>query len=218
MKIGIIGAGNIGSTLTRRLTALGHSVKVSNSKGPETLKELATETGATAVDKADAASEVDLLIVMIPEKAITELPKDLLNGLPPHSVVVDTGNYYPGRDGYIAEIAKGTPESLWVEQQLGHNIIKAFNNIHALKLLNAGKPAGTKDRIALPVAGDDPAAKSIVMKLIDELGFDPVDSGSLAESWRQEPGTPVYGTSLDLEATKKALSEAKPDRQNLFRA
>jgi 8-hydroxy-5-deazaflavin:NADPH oxidoreductase len=218
MKIGIIGAGNIGGTLTRRFTALGHEVAVANSRGPETLRDLAVETGATAVPVTEAARGAELVIVTIPEKNVASLPAGLFDGAAEGAVVVDTGNYYPRhRDGRIEPIEAGMTESRWVEQQLGRPVVKAFNNIYAQHLLELGKPAGTSGRIALPVAGDDPAAKAIVLQLIDQLGFDGVDAGGLDESWRQQPGTPVYGTDLDAAGVRRALSEAKQERTSEFR-
>jgi predicted dinucleotide-binding enzyme len=218
MKIGIIGAGHIGGTLTRRLRALGHDVSVANSRGPQTLAALASETGAHAVTVAEAAKDKDLVVVTIPEKSIPELPKSLFAAARPETVVVDTGNYYPQRDGRIAAIEGGTTESRWVSQQLGRPVIKAFNTIHAQHLLENGRPRGAPNRIALPVAGDDPKAKAVVMKLIDDLGFDAVDAGSLDESWRQQPGTPVYGADLDATGAKRALADAPRERPVTFRA
>lgn len=217
MKIGIIGAGNIGGTLTRRLTELGHTVSVANSRGPETLGDLAGETGATAVSVTEAARDKDL-VVTIPEKNIPDLPDDLFAGTG-DVVVVDTGNYYPQqRDGRIDAIEDGMAESRWVEQQLGRPVIKAFNNIYADHLRDSGRPAGEPGRIALPVAGDDENAKAAVMELIDELGFDAVDAGNLDQSWRQQPGSPVYTTDLDADGLRCALSEASPERPLQSRA
>ena len=218
MKIGIIGAGNIGGALTHRLTSLGYEVKVANSRGPETLKELSEATGAEAVTAADAVKGVDLIVITIPEKAVPNLPKGLVSNLPEDFPIVDTNNYYPVRDGKIDEIENGKPESVWVSEQLGHPVIKAFNNIYAQKLKDDGKPSGSKDRLALPVSGDNKKAKDIVMKLIDDIGFDPIDAGSLDESWNHQPGTPVYGTSLGAEDTKKGLADASPNRPKDFRA
>jgi predicted dinucleotide-binding enzyme len=211
MKIGIIGAGYIGGTLTRRFTALGHEVSVANSRGPETLADLAAETGATAVRFTEAPRGADVVIVTIPERAVPDLPPDLFAGVPESVPVVDTGNYYPMRDGRIAEIEEGLPESRWVERHLGRPVVKAFNNIQSQHLLELGQPAGTPGRIALPVAGDVPAAKATIMGLIDELGFDPVDAGGLDESWRQQPGTPVYGADGDAEAVRAGLAAATPE-------
>src|SRR6185369_6650959 len=157
MKIGIIGAGHIGGVLTRRLTQLGHDVTVANSRGPETLEGLAAETGARAATVTEAASDKEVVIVTIPEKSVPELPKGLFDDS--RAVVVDTGNYYPQRDGRIGEIESGTTESRWVSEQLGRPVVKAFNTILSSHLLNNGRPAGDRERIALPVAGDDPNAK-----------------------------------------------------------
>lgn len=218
MKIGIIGAGNIGGTLTRRLAALGHEVFVANSRGPETLRELAAETGATAVSVTEAARDKDVVVVTIPEKNIPDLPDDLFAGAG-DAVVVDTDNYYPQqRDGRIDAIEDGMVESRWVQQQLGRPVIKAFNNIYADHLRDNGRPAGTPGRIALPVAGDNDVAKAVVMQLIDELGFDAVDAGSLDQSWRQQPGTLVYTTDLDADCVRHALAQASPQRSPQWRA
>ena len=217
MRIGIIGAGHIGATLTRRLTALGHDVAVANSRGPQTLADLADETGAAAVAADEAAQGADLVIVTIPQKAIPLLSEGILDGAAAAAPIVDTGNYYPARDGRIEAIESGVAESRWVSEQLGRPVVKAFNNIRAQHLLELGKPAGSPGRIALPVAGDDPSAKRIVMELVDELGFDPIDSGTIDESWRQQPGTPVYGADLDAAGVTKALAEASPERPESLR-
>ena len=219
MKIGIIGAGQIGGTLTRRLTALGHQVSIANSRGPESLAGLAKETGARAVTVEEAARSGDVVIVTIPMKNIPRLPSGLFAGVSENVVVVDTGNYYPQqRDGRIEAIERGTTESRWTSEHLGRPVVKAFNNIYARHLLERGKPSGAAGRIALPVAGDDKRAKDIVIRLLDELGFDGVDAGSLDESWRQQPGTPVYGSDLDVNGVRKALAAAKPERSPEFQA
>lgn len=219
MKIGIIGAGNIGGTLTRRLTELGHDVSVANSRGPETLADLAQETGATAVAVTEAARGADVVVVTIPQNNVPDLPDNTLAGAKDDVVVVDTGNYYPQqRDGRIDGIEEGTTESRWVEQQLGHPVIKAFNNIYAQHLLENGKPAGAPGRIALPVAGDDEAAKAVVLRLVDELGFDGVDAGGIESSWRQQPGSPVYTKDLDAEGVGRALADAAHERAPEWRA
>lgn len=219
MKIGIIGAGNIGGTLTRRFRELGNEVFVANSRGPETLADLAKQTGAKPVTPLEAAQKGDVVIVTIPERNIPELPTNLFANVRKDVPIVDTGNYYPQqRDGKIADIENGMTESRWVERQLGRPVIKAFNNIYARHLLERGKPAGTKGRIALPVAGDDKAAKATVMRLVDELGFDPVDAGGLDESWRQQPATPVYATDFDAEGVRKALAQASPERKPEWQA
>lgn len=219
MNIGIIGAGQIGGTLTRRLTALGHDVKVANSRAPETLAELAAETGATPVWAAEAAAGADLVIVSIPQKNVVDLAPGIVDTRKPGAPVIETNNYYPReRDGLIAAIEDGTPESAWVTEQLGAPVVKVFNGIYWKHLLEKGRPAGAADRIALPIAGDDAAAKQVVSDVVDALGFDPVDAGTLAESWRQQPGTPVYGADLGAEDAKRALAEASPERPEAFRA
>lgn len=219
MRIGIIGAGMIGGTLARRLTELGHEVSVANSRGPETLAELAGETGAKAVTAQEAARSGEVVIVTIPQARVRELPDDLFQGVADDVVVVDTGNYYPReRDGRIEEIESGMMESRWVEQQIGRPVVKAFNNIFFNSLREKGQPAGTPGRIALPVAGDREPDKDIVVGLIEELGFDGVDAGGIDDSWRQQPGTPVYVADLDAEGVRRALAEASPERPEQFRA
>jgi predicted dinucleotide-binding enzyme len=219
MKIGIIGAGQIGGTLTRRLTQLGHEVYVANSRGPASLAALAKETGAKAVEVREAARAGAVVVVTIPEGKIPNLPKDLFAGVPTDVVIVDTGNYYPReRDGRIAEIEAGMTESRWVANQLGRPVVKAFNNIYAQHLLELGRPTGSPGRIALPVAGDDARAKEIVMGLVNELGFDAVDAGGLDESWRQQPATPVYASDFDAAGVRRALAQASKERGPQFRA
>lgn len=219
MKIGIIGAGQIGGTLARRLTALGHEVAIANSRGPETLRALAKKTSAKPVTVKEAARAGEVVIVTIPMKSIPNLTRDLFEGVPDDVVVVDTGNYYPQqRDGRIDPIESGTTESRWTSDRLGRPVVKAFNNIYAKHLLERGKPKGTAGRIALPVAGDDKRAKDVVIRLLDQLGFDGVDAGSLDESWRQQPATPVYATDLDAEGVRKGLAAAKRERPAEFQA
>lgn len=218
MKIGIIGAGQIGGTLTRLLRALGHEVRVSNSRAPETLAELAAETGATAVWAADAAEDADLVIVSIPQKSVPDLAAGIVSAAKPGASVIETNNYYPQRDGLIEKIESGTPESVWVAEQLGSPVVKVFNGIWWKHLLELGRPKGEQGRIALPVAGADGPAKRLVFELVEDLGFDAVDGGTLEESWRQQPGTPVYGKDYGIEDTVRALAEASPVRPEEFRA
>ena len=219
MDIGIIGAGHIGGSLARRLAGVGHTVRVSNSRAPETLAELAGETGATAVWAREAARDADLVIVSIPQKNVVDLAPGIVAGAKPGAPVIETNNYYPReRDGLIAAIEAGAPESVWVSQQLGVPVFKVFNGIFWEHLLEGGLPRGSAGRIALPVAGDDAAGKQIVFDLVDELGFDPVDGGGLDDSWRQQPGTPAYGTDLGAEALRAALAGTPSRRPLEFRA
>ena len=219
MKIGIIGTGQIGGTLTRRLTELGHEVYIANSRGPGSLSDLARETGAKPLTVREAAKAGEVVVVTIPEGKIPDLPRDLFAGVPDDVALIDTGNYYPReRDGRIADIEAGMTESRWVANQLGRPVVKAFNNIYARHLLERGRPAGSPGRIALPVAGDDKHAKEKVMRLVNDLGFDAVDAGGLDESWRQQPGTPVYTTDFDSDGVRRALAQASKDRKPNWRA
>ena len=219
MQIGIIGAGNIGGALTRRLSAAGHDVAVANSRGPASLADLARDTGARAVSVADAARGQDVVVVAVPLKQVSELPPGLFTNAPSDLVVVDTSNYYPRqRDGRIDAIEAGLTESGWVEQQLGRSVVKVFNTILAAHLLEHGTPAGTPGRIALAVAGDGAAAKRTVMELVDTIGFDAVDAGTIDESWRQQPGSPGYLKDYDVQRVRRALAEARPERTAEWRA
>jgi predicted dinucleotide-binding enzyme len=200
MKIGILGSGNIGGTLARRFGAVGHDVSVANTRGPDSLRELADEAGITPATLQDAIRDAELVVLAVPLRAVPELPS--LDG----KLVVDANNYYPGRDGQIGEIDGGKASSRWVaDHHPGATVTKAFNTINWRNLLGDGRPHGDPGRIAIPVAGDDEAAKATVSGLVDAIGFDPVDSGSLDDSRRQEPGTPVYGANLDAEKTRAAL-------------
>jgi predicted dinucleotide-binding enzyme len=203
MNIGIIGSGRIGGTLTRLLSALGHDVSVANTRGPDSLAQLARETGATPATPEDAVAGAELVVLAIPVRAVPDVPP--LDG----KLVVDANNYYPGRDGQIAEIDDGMSSSRWVAtQHPGATVVKAFNTMQSGHLLDRGRPQGDPERIAIPLAADDGDAKATVAALIDALGFDPVDAGSLDDSRRQEPGAAVYGADLDAERTRAALQGA----------
>ena len=192
--VGIIGSGMIGGTVARLSVAAGHRVVLSNSRGPETLTELVAELGplATAATAGQAAEAGDLVVVSVPVKAFAEIPAKPLAGKP----VLDTGNYYPQRDGQVEELDTGALTSSGLLQRyLGQaQVVKVFNNIFFKHLLSLARPSGAADRTALPIAGDDQAAKAAVTAYLDSIGYDAVDAGPLAESWRQEPGTPAYGT------------------------
>lgn len=221
MKIGIIGAGNIGATLAGKLVASGHSVKLANSKGPETIADLAYGAGATAVRAEEVVKDVEVLILSIPFAAYPKLA-DLFKGVTADVAVLDTSNYYPFRDGSIAEVDAGKPESVWVSEQIGRPVTKAWNAALAATLADKGRPAGEAGRISLPVAGDDANVKAIAMKLVEETGFDALDAGDLASSWRQQPGTPAYCTELraaELTAALKAAdqSRAANNREKLIK-
>jgi predicted dinucleotide-binding enzyme len=218
MRIGFIGAGNIGGTLARHLAKLGHQVSIANSRGPESLIALAAEIGATPVSVVDAAKAGEIVIISIPTKAVADLPRELFANVP-RRVVIDTGNYHPElRDGRIDAIDQGMLDSQWVAQQIGRPVVKAFNNISAKSLLEKGVPRGTTGRIALSVAGDSFDAKATVLRLVDDLGFDPVDGGDLDNSWRQQPGTPAYCRDLEAGALQRALAEADRSQIAEYRA
>ena len=219
MRIGVIGAGNMGGTLARRLANLGHQLSIANSRGPESLTSLADEIGATAVSVVDAAKAAEVVVLAIPTKAVVEVPKALFANVADSVVVIDIGNYHPElRDGRIDAIDRGMLDSQWVAHQIGHSVIKAFNNILARSLLEKGVSRGAKGRIALSVAGDPPEAKASVLRLVEDLGFDPVDGGGLDDSWRQQPGTPAYCRDLDAAALRRALAEADRSRIAEYRA
>ncbi|UQN09650.1 NADPH-dependent F420 reductase [Deinococcus sp. QL22] len=211
MNIGIIGAGHIGATLARKLAARGHTVKLANSKGPESIFDLAREVGAVAVTKQEAVQDVDVIILSIPFARHTELG-GLFSEVPKDVVVIDTSNYYPFRDGAITEVDAGKPEGVWVSEQIGRPVTKAWNAVLAQTLTDRGTAAGTPARIALPVAGDDRQAKATAMQLVDATGFDALDAGALAESWRQQPGTPAYCTELPLDELQVAVTAADQQR------
>jgi predicted dinucleotide-binding enzyme len=211
MKIGIIGFGQIGKTLAGKLSAAGHEVKVANSRGPETIAGEAADLGARAVTAPQAVDGADAVILSVP---LTGLAKaaPIIAGLPATTVVIDTSNYYPFRDGAIAALDDGVPEGVWVSDQLRRPVIKAWNAVLSHTLAHGGKPEGAVDRIAVPIAGDDPAGKALASQLVSATGFDPVDAGALSESWRQQPGNPAYCTELSAQALKLALTQADATR------
>ncbi|RYG48690.1 NADP oxidoreductase [bacterium] len=218
MKIGILGAGHIGKTLARKLAEAGHEVKVANSRGPETIAPDALTTGARAVTTAEALEKVDVAILSIPLNRIPGIAP-LIAGLPPEIVIVDTSNYYPMRDEKIEAIEAGRVESLWVTEQLGRTVVKAWNSIGSDSFANKGLAPGTPGRIALSVAADREEDRKVGMSLVEDTGFDAYDAGTLEESWRQQPGAPAYCTDLTLEELPSALAAAErarlPKRRDL---
>jgi predicted dinucleotide-binding enzyme len=219
MRVGVIGAGSMGGILARHLVKLGHQVSIANSRGPKSLTAVAAEIGAMPVSVIDAATAGELVIIAIPTKAVADLPRALFANVPRSVIVIDIGNYHPElRDGRIDAIDRGMLDSQWVAQQIGRPVMKAFNNIFAKSLLEKGVPRGTKGRIALSVAGDSLDAKAAVLRLVDDLGFDPVDGGDLDNSWRQQPGAPAYCQDLEAAALRRALTEADRIRIAEYRA
>jgi predicted dinucleotide-binding enzyme len=206
MRIGLIGSGNIGGTLARLWVSLGHEVWLSNSRGPETLANLAAEMGpaAHASTAAEAAEQGEVVVVSVPFGRFRDIPAAPLAG----KVVIDTNNYYPQRDGQWPELDDGsTTSSELLAAHLGDSahVVKAFNTIYFKQLLEDGQPADAPGRRALPIAGDDPAAKATVTTLLDELGYDAVDAGPLAEGRRFQPDTPPYGPRMTAAELREAL-------------
>lgn len=219
MNIGIIGAGEIGGTLVRHYTNAGHQVKITNASGVEKLKNIAKETGASPVGIFDAVSDVDVIVISIPYFAVRNLPKGLFDKVSHDTTIVDTGNYYPIVSGVIQELEDGMNESVWVSRQIGRPVVKAYNSIFYRSLEQSGLPEGHAGRIALPIAGDDKKSKQIVGSLLNDSGFDYYDYGTLEDSWRQQPGSPVYCTDLTLAQVKKSISKSRkeilPERREL---
>jgi 8-hydroxy-5-deazaflavin:NADPH oxidoreductase len=211
MKIGIVGVGHIGKTLTQKLSAAGHSLKVANSRGPETIPDDLLVSGARAVSAAEAMQDVDVIILSIPLTQIAGIAP-LIAGVPAETVVIDTSNYYPHRDFKIEAIEAGQVESLWVAEQLGRPIVKAWNAILSDSLAQRGTPPGTPGRIAIPVAADAERDRKIGLALVEDTGFDGYDAGTLAESWRQQPGAPSYCTDLTSQEMPSALAAAEKSR------
>ncbi|MFF8447730.1 NADPH-dependent F420 reductase [Streptomyces leeuwenhoekii] len=213
MDITVIGTGNIGSELARALARAGHTLTLANSRGPESLRELADELHARAAATiADAVAHADVIVLSVPFGVIPTLAGDLRQA-PASTVIVDMSNHYP-LGGYVAEgLEDTTAQSTWISTQIGRPVIKAWNTVFSLTLATKGQAQGHPDRIALPVAGDDPAAKKVVMQLVEDTGFDAVDAGPLSESWRMEPGSPAYCTDLDAATLRAALARA--DRARL---
>jgi predicted dinucleotide-binding enzyme len=213
MKIGVIGSGLIGGTVARLASLAGHDVTIANSRAPDTLEELARDIGARAVWASEAAAAEDIVILSIPQAAVASLPAELFAATPAGAAIVDTGNYYPAtRDGAIAAIDDGLLDSEWVASRIGRPVVKAFNMIKARSLATNGSAPGTPERIAIAVAGDDPETRARVAALIDDIGFDPVDGGTLSESWRMQPGTIGYCHDYDALTLRAALAAGNPDR------
>ena len=213
MKIGILGVGAIGHTLTQRLSEAGHQVKVANSRGPETIPAEVLAVGGLACHARQVVTDVDALIVSIPLNAVPRV-RSLIDDLPAGAVVLDTSNYYPGRDGRIEALDNGQVESLWVVQQLGRPVVKAWNAITSQSFELKSCPAGSPGRIAIPVAADDQSDREVGICLVEDTGFDGFDAGLLAESWRQQPGSPAYCTDLTRDQLPDALAAAVADRSS----
>ncbi|UJW35796.1 NAD(P)-binding domain-containing protein [Saccharothrix sp. AJ9571] len=211
MKIGILGVGHIGKTVAQRLSAAGHSVKVANSRGPETIDADVLSSGGRAVTAAEAVEDVDAVILSIPLNRLPQVAP-LIADVPADTVIIDTSNYYPARDNRIKAIDDGQVESVWVTEQLGRPVAKAWNAIGSHSLATRNKPAGSPDRVAIPVAADSDRDRGVAMALVEDTGFDAFDAGTLADSWRQQPGAPCYCTDLTREEMPAALAAAEAER------
>jgi len=208
-NIGVIGSGSEGSALIRRLCKLhdGQNICVSHAGSPEELKPLESECGVKPKETTEVVKNADLVFLCIPMKDVHHLPKGLFNNCTMDCIIVDTCNYYPHRDGRIKELDDGMPESQYVSQNIGKPVIKAFNNILAKAL-----EEGMDGKVCLPVSGDDSRGKTKVIKLIETMGFDAYDAGSLHQSWRQQPGSPAYCTNLDRAGLQRALEQANKEK------
>lgn len=208
MNIGVIGSGEMGSCLASKLMEAGHTVSMANSRGPASLQLLAREMGVEAATVAEVVKNKQIIIVSIHEKHVEALPKNLFEDLPSDVVVIDTGNYYPNlRGGSIPALDDSGVDSLWVQEQLGVPVVKVFNAILATSLKSKGKVKGGKGRIALAVSGDEAKAKEVVGQLVEEMGFDPYDMGSIAQSWRQQPGSPIYCRDISRDELKRRVEK-----------
>jgi predicted dinucleotide-binding enzyme len=211
MKIGIVGVGHIGKTLALRLAEVGHEVVVANSRGPENIDVNVLSTGAQAVSIQQALQDKDVIILSIPLNRIPEIAAPFAV-VPEITTVIDTSNYYPARDSKIDSIEAGQVESLWVTEQLGRPIVKAWNAIGSDSLVKNGKPAGSPGRIAIPIASDREVDTAVAMQLINDTGFDAYHTGSLADSWRQQPGAPIYCTDLTIDEIASLVNTAEKER------
>jgi predicted dinucleotide-binding enzyme len=211
MRIGIIGAGSIGSTIARRLSRAGHDVVIANSRGPETIDSSALSTGARAVVAAEAVRDVEVLIVSVPMNRNADIAP-LVTSAPADAVVIDTSNYYPERDGSVRAFEDGQPESVWLSELFGRPVVKAWNAITSQSFDAKATVPGDAGRVAIPVAADRDADREVAMSLVEETGFDAVDAGVLAESWRQQPGAPVYCTDRVREDIPNWLARAEKQR------
>ncbi|KRF03308.1 3-hydroxyisobutyrate dehydrogenase [Paenibacillus sp. Soil766] len=209
MRFGIIGAGPIASNIAKKLVENGHDVKIADARGIERLE--GKELVGTPVNVDDVITNIDVLVISIPFHALPSI-RNVVDKVGEEVVVVDTSNYYPQRDKEIEEIENGLVESVWVSNHLGRPTTKAFNNLLAYTLEYKGTPEDTSGRIAIAIAGDNQLHKQITMNIVNELGFDPVDSGSLSDSWRQQPGTPAYCTELTKEELTEALKKADKEK------
>lgn len=211
MKFGIIGAGPIGASISKKLVENGHDVKIADARDIKHLE--GKDIAGTPVNVEEVVANIDVLFLSLPLHVMPGI-RPIIDQVEDDVIIADTSNYYPFRDNQIEEIDNGMVESVWVSNQIGRPVIKAFSNQLAYTLENKGTSEGTKGRIAMAIAGDDPAQKQVIIDVVNELGFDAVDGGSLSDSWKEQPGTPAYCTELTkaelIEALKKADKEKAP--------
>jgi predicted dinucleotide-binding enzyme len=219
MKIGIIGAGLIGRILAKKFSDAAHQVKLADRKSVVAIQAVADLACVEAVEMEDVFTDIDVLVIAIPLMAIPSLAQTLQEKLEANVVIIETTNYWPHRDAKIEALENGTVNSVWVQQQLGRTIVKAFSNIGAYSLLTEGKPKSSKDRIAIAVSADVQSETDLVMGLVDDAGFDALDAGPLEDSWRQQACGPAYCTDLPLDQLVKArqstVRETLAEKQEL---
>ncbi|RDV12619.1 3-hydroxyisobutyrate dehydrogenase [Pontibacter diazotrophicus] len=208
MKIGVIGAGVIGKTLARKFSEAGHNVTLADARGVAGIQAIANAAGVRAVEVDDVAEDVDVLVVSIPFINIPDLVKTLQGKIGDRVVIVETTNYWPHRDGKVEAVENGMVNSVWVQEQFGRPVVKAFSNIGAYSLATEGRPKGSKDRVAVAVSGDEQKSKEVVLGLVDDAGFDALDAGLLEDSWRQQACSPAYCTDLTLPELVQARASA----------
>jgi predicted dinucleotide-binding enzyme len=211
MKIGILGAGSIGSTLARRLARRGHEVTIANSRGPETIGAEALSTGARAVDASEVAAGVEVLIVSVPMNRNVDIAEHV-RAAPAGAVVIDTSNYYPMRDGRMTAFDEGQVETVWLSELFSRSVVKAWNAITSQSFDAKSTGADDPQRVAIPVAADRDADRLVAIELVEDTGFVGFDAGTLADSWRQQPGSPVYCTDRSPTDIAGWLAAAEKER------
>lgn len=216
MQIAVLGAGNVGTLLAKAFAVAGHDITIANSRGPETLADVAATLGVRAAFAAKAVEGAEAVVVSVHPRNYASI-RPVLESVPEDVPVIDTGNYHPLRDGKIGAMEEGQVEALWISEQLGRPVTKAWNAVLAQTIEEAAAPAGSPGRIALPIAGDDPAAKRVAAGLVDDSGFDAVDIGGLENTGRVQPGTPAYCTELPAPDLVEALDRANASEAPIVR-
>lgn len=214
MNISIIGIGEIGGVIAQKLVQAGHRVKIANSQNKERLQDFAKEIGAEVSDLENISKNTEVLVLSVPFSAVKNLSKSIFKNLPKSAIIVDTGNYYPEfRDEKIAEIDNGMPESVWVSHQIGRKVVKAFNSLLAFSLQNLGKKKTAENRLAIQICADDEEQKKIVMSLVEDCGFEAFDSGSLENSWQQQPNSAGYCCDYTAEKLRKIKENSSQNKE-----